>query len=139
MTLPFKVEYSIVCDHIRREDNGKLILIGVYGGSILVPSLPAAFGLSQFVRVTPTGPGAADVEFRVLFEGTEIAKAEAHLAIGPTQDQALISLGPFPIAVDRAGMLRFEIREKGKRWTRLDEARVGVNPAASSSVTSPPS
>ena len=30
----------IVCDEVRREDNGKLLVIGMYLGSILVPRVP---------------------------------------------------------------------------------------------------
>jgi hypothetical protein len=36
-----KHRYSIVCDDVRREDNGKLMLVGVYGGTIVVPQFPA--------------------------------------------------------------------------------------------------
>jgi len=35
-------KYSIVCDEVRREDNGKLLIIGMYSNSvIIVPSFPA--------------------------------------------------------------------------------------------------
>ncbi len=30
----------ILCDEVRREDNGKLLVIGMYLGSILVPQVP---------------------------------------------------------------------------------------------------
>ena len=32
--------YSIFCDDIRNEDNGKAIFIGVYSGAMIVPSFP---------------------------------------------------------------------------------------------------
>jgi len=37
---------AIFCDDIRREDNGKELLIGVYSGSLQVPILPAPVMLS---------------------------------------------------------------------------------------------
>jgi hypothetical protein len=33
--------YTIICDDVRREDNFKLIIIGMYLGKITVPQLPA--------------------------------------------------------------------------------------------------
>ena len=34
-------KYTIICDDVRREDNGKLIVLGMYLGTITVPQLPA--------------------------------------------------------------------------------------------------
>jgi hypothetical protein len=44
-----KLVCGIVCDDIRREDNGKEIIIGVYSGSIVVPQFPATLLLSLWV------------------------------------------------------------------------------------------
>ncbi len=41
----------IFCDDIRTENNGKLILIGVYGDSLIPAALPQALGLSVHVRL----------------------------------------------------------------------------------------
>ena len=67
-----KVEAVVVCDDIRREFNGKEILIGVYGG-IIVPRFPANLNLAFWIqfRTTETGEipiflrlvGPHDVEF----------------------------------------------------------------------------
>lgn len=35
---PIKVNYVVLCDDIRAEDNGKHILIGVYNDVIIIPS-----------------------------------------------------------------------------------------------------
>lgn len=46
---------AIFCDEIRREDNGKLILLGVYLDDLLVPKFPALLpGLS--IAVVLSGP-----------------------------------------------------------------------------------
>jgi hypothetical protein len=36
-----KHTYTIICDDVRREDNGKLLILGMYMGTITVPQLPA--------------------------------------------------------------------------------------------------
>ncbi len=35
-----KHTFTIVCDDVRREDNGKLLILGMYMGTIAVPQLP---------------------------------------------------------------------------------------------------
>jgi hypothetical protein len=40
------VKHVVVCDDIRREDNGKEILIGVYSGGIIVPQFPVPLALA---------------------------------------------------------------------------------------------
>jgi hypothetical protein len=49
--LAIQVRATLVCDDFRVERDGKLILIGIYGGAVVVPSLPAqlpAGGLTLF-------------------------------------------------------------------------------------------
>jgi len=41
--MPVEHTYTIVCDDIRREDNGKLIVLGMYIGTLTVPMLPFVF------------------------------------------------------------------------------------------------
>lgn len=42
--------HSIICDDIRREDNGKFILIGVYPEVIMLNTLPAQIVLSIWLQ-----------------------------------------------------------------------------------------
>lgn len=52
------IEAVILCDQVRREDNGKLLLIGVYSDVITVPRLPLLIQLTLAieVRVVHAGP-----------------------------------------------------------------------------------
>lgn len=43
--------YSILCDDVRREDNGKLFLIGVYTPDVVVPQIPFVFPQIVFLQV----------------------------------------------------------------------------------------
>lgn len=38
--MPITHDYTIVCDDVRREDNGKLLIMGMYMGTITIPMLP---------------------------------------------------------------------------------------------------
>ena len=55
---------AIFCDDIRVEDNGKFILIGVYGSDLVPGRMPNQFPLSIFVRATglPVGPSKFRLE-----------------------------------------------------------------------------
>jgi len=56
---------AIVCDDVRKEINGKDILVGVYSGGILLNRTPAELGLSFWFLYRPRNTGSAKVELRV--------------------------------------------------------------------------
>ena len=58
---PVKLDYAILCDDIRKEDNGKMMLIGIYSGDILVPTFPSKLPLSMLLH--GKGDAGYDREF----------------------------------------------------------------------------
>ncbi|WP_135507511.1 DUF6941 family protein [Roseovarius aestuariivivens] len=64
MTNPLE---AIFCDDIRREDNGKLLIIGAYGGNIIVNKLPVQLRLSIWIRATdlPESPSPGLIKISV--------------------------------------------------------------------------
>ena len=42
-----KVNNIVICDDVRREDNGKHILVGVYGADIVPGALPGGIVLER--------------------------------------------------------------------------------------------
>lgn len=131
MTLPFKADYAVVCDHIRREDTGKLILIGVYGSSVLVSRVPITLSFALAIRMTPKEVGHKDVEFRATCDGEEVAKGEVAVTFEDT-DVGFVGLPAVPVTIIREGKLRFEMREKNaKRWVMLAEINAGLRSTSS--------
>lgn len=65
--------YAIFADDVRREDNGKLLLIGVYIDDLIVPKFPAAIlGLNIcIVSAWPAQRGAIDLTLRV-YQGEKL-------------------------------------------------------------------
>ena len=62
--MAFKHKYTIICDDFRREDNGKLMLIGMYVGTIVVPQLPFALpSLTFFNHLETDRPGNWSFKF----------------------------------------------------------------------------
>lgn len=65
--------YTIFCDDIRQEDNGKLIYIGVYSGVMYAPQFPitvSALALRIFYFERPNESNEA-VELRIYLPGQE--------------------------------------------------------------------
>jgi hypothetical protein len=123
MSLPFKIEYAIVCDHVRREDNGKLILIGVYGPSLLVDDLSATIALSTVARVKPLHLNESDVEFRALVNDTPMVKGLVTLR-AENDEPAFIVLPPVPLKLGGPGLIKFQVRTPKERWSDLIQIEV---------------
>ena len=66
--MPLNHKYTLVCDDVRREDNGKLIVVGMYTPGITLPKFP--FRLSKLTFVS-------------YFEVTEAGKWELVVSIEP--------------------------------------------------------
>jgi hypothetical protein len=58
--------YTIMCDEVRREDNGKFLLVGVYLDTILFNSLPWTVpGVTFFMKLHCDVPGTYGMNMRL--------------------------------------------------------------------------
>ncbi len=48
-----EIAFGILCDGVRREDNGKLILLGVYGRNIMIQDFPGNLRFHVVTRYKP--------------------------------------------------------------------------------------
>ena len=108
-------EYSVVsvitCDDIRREDNGKEILIGIYIGNITidtdVPALLPTFCIRIVIRWKL--PGSYKIlGFIVAPDGNQIVKFGGDITIPPDQSLSSASFKISPFIIPAFG--RYEIR-----------------------------
>lgn len=53
-TVNLAIKHTIICDEVRKEDNGKRIIIGVYTNSILVPEFPFTLPTLTFFTFAAT-------------------------------------------------------------------------------------
>ncbi len=125
------IEYTLVCDDTRREDNGKLILIGVYGANILVSSFPAALTLSlvSFIRSDSTFEAANAV--RAVLDGETLTEGGGVFRIQPGRGISVIPT--LPLTVPHAGEVIFEQKIGEDDWQTLVRVPVGQR-ATSASV-----
>lgn len=112
----------LVCDDVRREDNGKEILIGVYSSDIRVAHFPTSLRLVFWMQIIVTTEGRVRFEFRIIGPNeVQLASAGVELEVPPQAGaMGTIPLGPIPLQVQSAGNLRLEIRDRPDgRWTEL--------------------
>lgn len=61
-----KEKYTIVCDEVRQEVNGKFIIIGVYQGTITIPQIPFTLpSLTFFQSLESDRPGMWQVRMKL--------------------------------------------------------------------------
>ena len=119
------VRYVIVCDDIRKEDNGKSILIGVYTEAILVNQSPAKLGLSFRIEVMPPSAGNFVVEFRLIGhpKDVQIFTTKVNLVF-PRSELRGVGLTGIPITLQVPSRLSLQWKQDGYEWETIKE--IGV-------------
>jgi hypothetical protein len=120
----FDVVNAIICDDIRREDNGKAILIGVYGSNIILQSLPATLALSIWVHLDARFSGEKVINFRVIGTArnpiSELA-VDANIA---RPGGVIVPIPPFPVFLESEGELTVEMRVGDGAWVKIRALKV---------------
>jgi len=133
-----KVLTVVVADQIRREDNGKSIIIGVYSGDIIPGRFPSDLQFAFWIEVEigmPKIPFLMTIELRLqvrrlnessaksfeTFKAVNIEIGETGVK-GPSSKRKLrtvLIVNGVPANITGPGTLELSIREKGKRWKKV--------------------
>lgn len=110
-------KYTLICDDIRQENNGKLILIGVYPGTITVPHVPFQLPSLAFFQVFESDRPAR-LSFRMRLERMDIGQAVAE-GMGMLMVQRPgVGVAPVrfaPVAVPVFGTYSFTVNIEGEQ------------------------
>jgi uncharacterized protein DUF6941 len=122
--------YVIFCDDVRREDNGKLLFVGVYSGdAIVVASFPANLNMTFYVEFEMIGTGEAFCEYRaVLFpDNSTVAKMAAKFGITEGKEKALGSFSfslETPMQIHKDGYISFQYKIGDSEWKELSRRNI---------------
>lgn len=116
--MSIRVNYGVVCEDIRREDNGKLFLIGVYGKDIRARAMPATLVLSLYANVAADETFSGEIEFRCLVNGEISSGSKGNLVITETGDSAII-FPAVPVVVPTASLLEFQLLMPNQGWITI--------------------
>ena len=107
--------YTVMCDQVRREDNGKWLLVGVYEDVVGLPQLPTALpGLTFFMRLESDRIGVWNARIRLehletgqrVFEGVAMINFQRPgngIVPIPTPPFQLQSVGPYNFVMEIQG------------------------------------
>lgn len=123
-----RIHNAIICDEVRKEDNGKLILIGVYPFDALVSDFPAQMAPVLWMQLFVDRNGEFDVEFRIQKDKNTITNNKAIMIVKDHLPPVTITLPPALIEIDGECILSFQIREKNKRWKTAKKLPVKKRP-----------
>jgi hypothetical protein len=131
-----RLQFAFICDDARREDNGKILLIGVYGQTMVLSQLPAQLLLCQVTWFETDSPRNSPFKSRVFLDETLITEGggELHFAEGVS-----IALFPrIPIFIDKPGKLIFQVRMEAGEWETAVTMPVILRPPATASTATGP-
>jgi len=115
-----KIEYAILCDDVRREDNGKLIIIGAYASDIRVSSYPAVLRLSAVLALRSAEGGDDLLKIRGLLAGKTIFESTDAVAISlPKGVTALSTVSGMPLTIEKDSTLDLQVRVGEGRYRSI--------------------
>lgn len=124
-------EYSLVCDDVRREENGKFIFIGVYANNILLSEFPSVIRFRIVMRMHPRRSlfplgirVKMDDEPLLIFRGT-VASETLEPETSPSPELHVQIKGPGTLRVEVSDE-EFEASDANpSQWTHLYSIPVG--------------
>ena len=120
-----KLANVIICDGVRKEEGGKHLIIGVYPDDILVADFPATVALCAWVQFLPDQVGEIPIEIRVVQNKRELIRGTAKLVIINIDKSVTAVLSPLLMEIRDEGPLKFQCKEKKKRWRTMKILGVG--------------
>jgi hypothetical protein len=131
---------AVLCDDIRREDNGKSILIGTYSEGVGASQFPIELSLAMYLIFTVSGVGNAAVQFEFRSAKNELlGSVTTGLEImGTTPPHLLHSFGlpGVPMRFTEAGMVSIAYRQEEDDWKTLQVFPVVLQEAKPSAKAS---
>lgn len=110
-----EINYALLCDDVRREDNGKLLIVGAYGSTVKIPQFPAMVCFSLLISFTASKAGTFHFDLESLLDGDIVNQGNGTILID-TLGRGLSGVGPLPCSISKPGLLEFRVRVEGEDW-----------------------
>jgi hypothetical protein len=129
----FSIESVLLCDDVRKEDNGKVILIGVYSGAIIIPEVPANLALSVWFQLRAE-EAANHLAMRAKLEHGDSTvsivggiTSEQDFRVEPG-DQITVATEKLLLQIVGPGHLLLQVKFGDREWTELMRKPISVDP-----------
>jgi hypothetical protein len=128
----------IVCDDIRREDNGKAILIGVFLNDLIVSEIPALIRVCLWFTGAMRGR-ESKFSVRIEIDANEKKNSKTYeheVSLNNDQNptersEFQVAMLGMPLLIQADGTLNIKVRPKGARsWSSLSRKRIIFKPSS---------
>lgn len=125
-------KHVIFCDDVRREDNGKELLVGVYSGNITVPFLPLNLSLSFWMAYSTNGTGQIPFQFRLVGpHEVQFSHGSGTLILGEQlAPMASLAIGGLLVPMQVPGEIRLDFKQHADDWKTIGRTLVQILPQA---------
>lgn len=110
------IDSAILCDAVRREDNGKLIAIGVYSVDVGISIMPVSLSFTLLARVKAVRNGKSSVHVRMLLNKEVVSWVTGDLDENLPEYATWVPIPLPPFQVNSKGMLRAEFKSEEQDW-----------------------
>lgn len=132
-----KIETAFLCDDFRKEDNGKLLFIGVYGGDIALSQAPVAghpLALQLSLVFSGEFSGVEKIEIEISLNDRTILKGTLSINALPSS-YSFVPVPLAPLVIPEIGWLRIKTKLQSGKWKLLREIEIKApNPSPPTSA-----
>lgn len=101
---------TVFCDDIRREDSGKLILVGVYMDDLVPSSVPSTFPLSLWLTFKSEEYDTGKLSIILNLPGGNQIKLDGTMDELPTDSNVHFIFGGVPIEIKESGHISVQLK-----------------------------
>lgn len=124
------IDRSILCDAVRREDNGKFIAIGIYSASVLVSKFPSTLQFTLLVNLTVKDNDKHKINIRIKVDDEIKATLEGEVQLHKYFSEWMpITLPPIEFVAE--SILLCEQKIEDGAWENFLEMPIELQPNAS--------
>lgn len=124
--------HTIICDDIRTESSGKLLLIGVFPDGIVLHKAPSTLPLSIWMKFLNTRKNDLEMEVKIDGDSVDeviklslIIKGDDGLSVDKSSHVIIEKL---PIKMKGKGELLISYKIDGKKWKLARQVKVQYKP-----------
>jgi hypothetical protein len=125
----FEILGAILCDDVRREDNGKDIIIGVYSGGIIINELPAPLALKVWIQLRHSGAGQTKLRVEINLEGENLAGVEMMMGTQAEVGAGSLFTPTVPVLLTKEGMVSVTLQQGEGEPQQLMQLPVTLKPS----------
>jgi len=105
----------LLCDAVRQESMGKITLVGVLSGDILVPGFPALIQMGLYLEAYTQSDGVKDLAVEVMVADETVLHIAGRVAVVTARDPIILAPASFALSFDGPADLAVDLVAEGRR------------------------